>query len=148
MALRGIINKGIDPSLVISIVNNNTLFPLPTLEVTGLLINTEMAKANILMIKVIEYIETVIPFYIYPSPSILIRVGKLLNEVVKAIYDNSIKANIICQTYIDKYKFNKLLIRMTFYKFGHTREYYEVIKQYVWIHKKKIKLSLFISPND
>src|SRR5437667_8612682 len=120
MALRGIIDKGIDPSLVISMVNNNVLFPSPTLEVTSSLIDTEMAKANILIIKVIKYTETAIPFYIYPSPSILIRVGKLLNEVVKAIYDNSIKANIICQTYIDKYKFNKLLIRMTFYRFGYT----------------------------
>src|SRR2546430_130241 len=148
MALRGIIDKGIDPSLVISIVNNNVLFPLPTLEVTSSPIDTEMAKTNILMIKVIEYIETAIPFYIYPSPNIPIRVGKLLNEVVKAIYDNSIEANIIYQTYIDKYKFNKLSIRMTFYRFGYTREYYEVIKEYVWIHKKKIKLALFVSPND
>src|SRR5437667_11154041 len=37
---------------------------------------------------------------------------------------------------------------MTFYRFGNTREYYEVIKEYVWIYKKKIKLALFISPND
>ena len=96
MALRGMIDKGIDPSLVISMANNNVLFASPTLEVTGSPINTEMAKANILMIKVIEYTETVIPFYIYPSLNIPIRVGKLLNEVVKAIYDNSIKANIIC----------------------------------------------------
>src|SRR5437667_5061495 len=99
MALRGMIDKGIDPSLVIFIVNNNVLFPLPTLEVTGSPIDTEMAKANILMMKVIEYTETVIPFYIYPSLSISIRVGKLLNEVVKVICDNNIKANIICQTY-------------------------------------------------
>ena len=129
-------------------VNNNVLFPLPTLEVTSWLIDTEMAKANILMIKVIEYTETVIPFYIYPSPSIPIRVGKLLNEVVKVKYNNNIEANIIYQTYIDKYKFNKLPIRITFYRFGHTWEYYEVIKEYVWIYKKKIKLAFFISPND
>ena len=58
------IDKGIDPSLVIFIVNNNTLFPLLTLKVISLLINTEMAKTNILIIKVIEYMETVIPFYI------------------------------------------------------------------------------------
>ena len=89
------IDKGIDPSLVISIVNNNVLFPLPTLEVTGLLIDTEMAKANILMMKVIEYTETAIPFYIYPFLNIPIRVGKLSNEVVKVIYDNNIEANII-----------------------------------------------------
>ena len=114
------IDKGIDPSLVIFIVNNNILFPLPTLEVTGSLIDIKMAKANILMMKVIEYIETAIPFYIYPSLSIPIRVSKLLNEVVKVIYDNNIEANIIYQTYVDKYKFNKLLIRMTFYRFGHT----------------------------
>ena len=68
--------------------------------------------------------------------------------MVKAIYDNNIEANIIYQTYVDKYKFNKLPIRMTFYRFGHTWEYYEVIEEYVWIHKKKIKLALFINPND
>src|SRR2546430_13388722 len=39
-------------------------------------------------------------------------------------------------------------MRMTFYRFSYTREYYEVIKEYVWIYKKKIKLALFISPND
>src|SRR6266516_428964 len=108
------IDKGIDPSLVVFMVNNNVLFPLLTLEVTGSPIDTEMAKANILMMKVIEYTETVIPFYIYPSPSIPIRVGKLLNEVVKAIYDSNIKASIIYQSYINKYKFTKLPIRMTF----------------------------------
>src|SRR6266516_7945461 len=37
---------------------------------------------------------------------------------------------------------------MTFHRFGHTREYYEIIEEYVWIHKKKIKLALFVSPND
>ena len=142
------IDKGIDLSLVISIVNNNVLFPSPTLEVISSPIDTEMAKANILIIKVIEYTETAIPFYIYPSPSIPIQVGKLSNEVVKTIYDSSIKANIICQTYINKYKFNKLPIRMTFYRFGHMWEYYEVIEEYIWIYKKKIKLALFISPND
>src|SRR6266516_938509 len=148
MALRGMIDKGIDPLLIIFMVNNNVLFPLPTLEVTSSPIDTEMAKANILIIKVIEYTETAIPFYIYPSLSIPIRVGKLSNEVVKAIYDSSIKANIIYQTYVDKYKFNKLPIRMTFYSFVHTREYYEVIEEYVWIYKKKIKLALFISPDN
>src|SRR2546430_16756297 len=120
MALRGMIDKGINPLLVISIVNNNALFPLLTLEVTSSPIDTKMAKTNILIIKVIEYTETTIPFYIYPSLNIPIRVGKLSNEVVKAIYNNSIEANIIYQTYINKYKFNKLPIRMTFYRFGHT----------------------------
>ena len=70
MALRGMIDKGIDPSLVISIVNNKVLFPSLTL-------------------------ETTIPFYIYLSLNIPIRVGKLSNEVVKVIYDNNIEANII-----------------------------------------------------
>src|SRR5256886_561773 len=79
--------------------------------------------------------------------SIPIRVGKLSNEVVKVMCDSSVEANIICQTYVDKYKFNKLPIRMTFYGFGHTWEYYEVIEEYVWIYKKKIKLALFVSPN-
>src|SRR6266516_5627948 len=37
---------------------------------------------------------------------------------------------------------------MTFYRFGHMWEYYEVIEEYIWIYKKKIKLALFISPND
>ena len=82
--------------LVISIANNNILFPLLTLEVTGLLIDTKIAEANVLMIKVTEYTETAIPFYIYLLPSIPIRVGKLLNKVVKAIYNSSIEANIIC----------------------------------------------------
>ena len=97
------IDKGIDPSLVIFMANNNALFPSPTLEATGSPIDTEITKANILIIKIIKYTETVIPFYIYPSPSIPIRVGKLLNEVVKAIYNNNIKANIIYQTYVNKY---------------------------------------------
>src|SRR5437667_11609396 len=120
MALRGMIDKGIYPLLVIFMANNNVLFPSPTLEVTSSPIDTKMAKANILMIKVIKYTKTVIPFYIYPSPNIPIRVGKLSNEMVKAIYDNNIKVNIIYQTYVDKYKFNKLPIRITFYRFGHT----------------------------
>ena len=68
--------------------------------------------------------------------------------MVKAIYNNNIKASIIYQSYVDKYKFTKLLTRMTFYRFGNTWEYYVVIKEYVWIYKKKIKLALFVSPND
>ena len=148
MALRGMIDEGIDPSLVVSMANNNASFPSPTLEATGSPIDAEMAEANVLMMKATEYTETAIPFYIYPSPSIPVRVGKLSNEVVKAVCDSGAEANIICQTYVDKYKFNKLPTRMTFHGFGHTREYYEVIEEYVWIHKKKIKLALFVSPDD
>ena len=95
MALREIIDKGIDPSLVTSIINNNVLFPLPTLEITNSPINTEIIKTNVLIIKTIEYTETAIPFYIYPSLSIPIRVGKLSNEVVKVIYNTGVEANII-----------------------------------------------------
>ena len=125
------IDKGIDPSLVISIVNNNVLLPLLTLEVTSILTDNKIIDTSILIIKVTEYTETAIPFYIYLSPSIPIRVGKLSNKVVKAIYNSSTEANIIYQTYVNKYKFNKLPIRMTFHRFGYTREYYKVIKEYI-----------------
>ena len=124
------ISKKIDPLVVIPLVNNNTLSPL-ALEVTSLMTDVEMTNTNILIIRAIKYSGTTIPFYIYPFLNIPIRVGKLLNEVVRAIYNTGVKANIIYQTYINKYKFNKLPTRMTFYRFSHTREYYEVIKEYV-----------------
>ena len=124
------ISKGVDPLVVISLANNNTLSPL-ALEVTSLTIDVEITNTNILMIRVIEYSGITIPFYIYPSPSILIRVGKLLNEVVRAIYNTGVKASIIYQTYVNKYKFNKLPTRITFYRFSYTWEYYEVIEKYV-----------------
>ena len=125
------ISKGVDPLVVISIVNHNAPPPPLALGVTNVPIDDETIDTSILIIRAIEYTETAIPFYIYPSLSIPIRIGKLLNEVVKAIYNNNIEANIIYQTYVDKYKFNKLPIRMTFHRFGNTREYYEVIKEYV-----------------
>jgi len=89
------ISKRVNPSVVISLVNNNTLSPL-VLEVTSLTIDVEMTNTNILIIRVIEYSRITIPFYIYPSLSIPIRVGKLSNEVVRAIYDTGIEASIIC----------------------------------------------------
>ena len=142
------ISEGVDPLVVISMANHNAPPPPPALGVTSIPIDDKTIDTSILMIRATEYTETAIPFYIYPSPSIPIRIGKLSNEVVKAIYDNNIEANIICQSYIDKYKFTKLPTRMTFHKFGNTWEYYKVIKEYVWIYKKKIKLALFISPNN
>src|SRR5437667_12556553 len=113
------ISKGVDPLVVISLANNNTLSPL-ALEVTSLTIDVEITNTNILIIRVIEYSGITIPFYIYPSLSIPIRVGKLSNEVVRAIYNIGVKTNIIYQTYVNKYKFNKLPTRITFHKFGHT----------------------------
>ena len=141
------ISKEVDPSVVISLVNNNTLSPL-ALETTSPTTDVEMTNTNILIIQAIEYSGTTIPFYIYPSLNILIRIGKLSNEVVRVIYNTSVEVSIIYQTYVDKYKFNNLSTRMTFHRFGHTREYYEVIEEYVQIYKKKIKLALFVSPND
>src|SRR2546430_1148295 len=116
----------------------NTSSPL-ALEVTSSTIDVEITNTNILIIRAIEYLGITIPFYIYPSLNIPIRVDKLSNEVVRTIYNTGVKANIIYQIYINKYKFNKLPTRITFYRFGHTWEYYEVIKEYVWIYKKKIK---------
>ena len=133
--------------MVISLVNNNTLSP-PTLEVISPTTDVEMMNTNILIIRTIEYSGITIPFYIYPSLSILIRVGKLLNKVVRAICDIGIEVSIIYQTYVNKYKFNKLPTRITFHKFGHTWEYYKIIEEYVWIYKKKIKLALFVNPNN
>ena len=88
------ISKRVDPSVVISLVNNNTLSPL-ALEVTSLMIDVEITNTNILIIRTIEYSGTIIPFYIYPSLSIPIRVGKLSNEVVRAIYNIGVEASII-----------------------------------------------------
>ena len=89
------ISERIDPLVVISLVNNNTLSPL-ALEITSLTMDIEMTNTNILMIRVIEYSGITIPFYIYPSLSIPIRVGKLSNEVVRVMYDTGVEANIIC----------------------------------------------------
>ena len=37
---------------------------------------------------------------------------------------------------------------MTFYRFGGIRDYYETIEEYVYIKKRRIKYTLFISSND
>ena len=88
------ISEGVDPLVVISLVNNNTLSPL-ALEVISPTTDVEMTNTNILIIRAIKYSGITIPFYIYPSLSIPIRMGKLSNEVVRAIYDTGIEVSII-----------------------------------------------------
>ena len=37
---------------------------------------------------------------------------------------------------------------MTFYGFGGTRDYYKAIEKYIYIERRRVKYTLFISPND